>query len=116
MIYVHASNLFSILVDHISSNRRTGCISHNEDCFIVNEVFMYYLHASNLFSILVDHISSSRRTGCISHGQRYTIRIVLLLMRLSCIIYMHLIFTASWSITSLATDGQDVFLMDKGIQ
>ena len=30
MIYVHASNLFSILVDHISSNRRTGCISHRE--------------------------------------------------------------------------------------
>ena len=88
MYYLHASNLFSILVNHISSNRRTGCISHNEDCFIVNEVFMYYLHASNLFSILVNHTSSSRRTGCISHGQRYTIRIVLSLMRFSCIIYI----------------------------
>ena len=80
--------LLKSLFDHISSSRRTGCISHNEDCFIVYEVFMYYSHASNLFSILVDHISSNRRTGCISHGEMYTMRMVLSLMRFSCIIYI----------------------------
>ena len=68
---------------------------------------MIYVHASNLFSILVHHIGQD-----VFH----TMRIVLSLMRFSCIIYMHLILSASWSITLLAADGQDVFLMNKGIQ
>ena len=50
MYYLHASNLFNTLVDHISSNRPTGSMYfswrnvYNEECFIINEVFMYYLH------------------------------------------------------------------------